>query len=182
MKVEAINVDGPRGDDCCVESQSDSEPKEKNPHEKESEVEGVRSSKRNVRPPQQYNPTTGGSYLQALKKTERIHNIRINDILGSRTAEYGLDTGKVIARNIHHLRNEIFRQETSYATQYMLKRGLKVFGEQGVVASKAELTQMHQRVCFKPELIKNLSELERKCTMKGLMILTQKRDGKQKED
>ena len=110
----------------------------------------MRSSRRNIRPPQQYNPTTGGSYLQALKKTERIHNIRINDILGSRTAEYGLDTGKVIARNIHHIRNEIVRQETSYATQYMLKRGLKVFGEQGVAASKAELTQMHQRVYLSP--------------------------------
>ena len=60
----------------------------------------------------------------------------------------------------------------------MLKRGLKVFGEQGVVTSKAELTQMHQRVCFTPELIKNLSELERKRAMKGLMILTQKRDGR----
>ena len=62
----------------------------------------------------------------------------------------------------------------------MLKQGLKLFGKKGVAAGKVELTQMHQRICFIPESIKNLSPVERKRAMKGLMILSQKRDGKTK--
>ena len=112
--------------------------------------------------------------MQALNRKERVHNLRINDILGSQTAEYNLDTSKVITRTIHYLQNEIVRKETCHATQYMLKKGLKLFGKKGVAASKVELTQMHQRICFKPELIKNLSAVEKKRAMKGLMILTQK--------
>ena len=91
--------------------------------------------------------------------------------------EYSRDTGKVIARCIHHIRNEIVRKETTHATQYMLKKGLKIFGKDSEKASKAELMQMHQRICFKPELMKNLTALERKRAMRGLMILTQKKDG-----
>lgn len=83
----------------------------------------------------------------------------------------------MIARTVLYLRNEIVRIETSHATQYMLAKGLKPFGEKGVAASKAKLTQMHQRICFRPELIKSLSVIEKKA-VKGLMILTQKRDGK----
>ena len=59
----------------------------------------------------------------------------------------------------------------------MLKKGLKIFGKDGEKASKAELMQMHQRICFKPELVKNLIVLERKRAMRGLMILTQKKNG-----
>ena len=38
-----------------------------------------------------------------------------------------------------------------------------------------ELIQMNQRVCFVPELVKNLSEIEKKRAMRCLVILTQKR-------
>ena len=62
----------------------------------------------------------------------------------------------------------------------MLKKGLKIFGKKIVAASKAKLTQMHRQVCFVPESVKNLTALERKRAMRGLMILTQKRDGKTK--
>ena len=86
----------------------------------------------------------------------------MDDILREKKAEYSRDTGKVIARYIHHIRNEIMRKETVHSTQYMLKKGLKIFGKDGVKASKAELMQMHQCICFKPKLVKNLSQTERK--------------------
>ena len=86
----------------------------------------------------------------------------------------------MIALYIHHLRNQIARKETVDTIQYMLNKGLKVFGEDGVKASKAELMQMHQRICFKPELVKDLSDIERKRAMRGLMILRQKKDGSTK--
>ena len=46
--------------------------------------------------------------------------------------EYGLETGKVIARYIHDFRENIVRQEITHATQYMLKKGLKIFLEKRV--------------------------------------------------
>ena len=107
--AEAINIDSPQRDDCRVENQNQESQEQKDPeskgndqHEEGSGVEGVRSSRQTSKPPPQYNPSTGGSYIQALRKKEKVHNIRITDILGSRTAEYSLDTGKVIARNIHN--------------------------------------------------------------------------------
>ena len=115
--------------------------------------------------------------MQTLERKEKIHNFCVNDIFGDRKAEYSRKIGKVIARYIHHIRNEIVRKETTHTTQYMLKKGLKIFGKDGVKASKAELTQMHQRICFKPELVKNLTPMERKQAMRGLMILRQKKDG-----
>lgn len=134
-------------------------------------------SSRSSNPPPKYNPSTGGSYLQALRRIEKVHNLQVNDILGCRAEEYSLDTGKVISRYIYHLCNEIARKETSHATQYMLNKSLKLFGEKGVVASKAELNQTNQKVCLVPELVKNLSEVENRRVMRDLIILTQKRDG-----
>ena len=92
--------------------------------------------------------------------------------------EYGLDTGKVIARMIHDLRDNIVRREESHTIQYVLKRGLKEFGRSaGKQASKAELLQMHQRVCFNPTLVKDLTKSEKRKAMLGLMILSQKKSG-----
>ena len=86
----------------------------------------------------------------------------MNDITRTRNLEYGLDTGKVIARMIHDLRDNIVRREESHAIQYFLKRGLKEFGKvEGKKASKAKLLQMHQRVCFVPTLVKDLTASEK---------------------
>ena len=185
--ADATDEGSPRRVDCNVENpnlendnQEDNELEPEKIISEKSEDEpnqGVRKSGRSTKKPAQYNPSTGGTYLQTLERKEKIHNLRVNDIFGDRKAEYSRETGKVIARHIHHIRNLIVRKETSHATQYMLKKGLKIFGEDGVKASKAELTQMHQRICFKPELVKNLTPMERKRAMRGLMILRQKKDG-----
>ena len=70
------------------------------------------------------------------------------------------------------------RRESSHAIQYFLKRGLKEFGNKaGKKASKAELLQMHQRVCFIPTLISELMPDEHRKAMLSLMILSQKKNG-----
>lgn len=91
---EAIDDESPRRADCSVddqekESQEEKEPEPKGEHqpERESWAEGVRSSRRTSRPPTQHNPSTGELYIQALRRKEKVHNLKINDMLGSRTAE-----------------------------------------------------------------------------------------------
>ena len=116
------------------------------------------------------------SYAQAVREVaskEFVHNLRVNDISGTRNLEYSLDTGKVIARMIHDVRDNIVRREESHAIQYFLKRGMKEFGEKaGKKAGQAELLQMHQRICFRPTLVKDLSASEKRKAMLGLMILS----------
>ena len=109
-----------------------------------------------------------------------VHSLRIIDILDERSTKYGLEVENGIVRYIHDFCENIMHQETTHATQYMLKKDLKVFGKKGIEASKAELTQMHQQICFMLESVKNLSELEYKRMIRGLMILTQKCNGKAK--
>ena len=76
------------------------------------------------------------------------------------------------------MRDNIMRSEESHAIQYFLKRGLKEFGKaEGKKASKAELLQMHQRICFVPTLVKDLSPSEKRKAMLGLVILSQKKTG-----
>ena len=121
------------------------------------------------------------SYAQAVREMsskEFVHNLRVNDITRTKNLEYGRDTEKVIARLIHDMRENIVRHEESHAIQYFPKRGLKEFGKaKGKKALKAELLQMHQRVCFVPTLVKDLSASEKRKAMLGLMILSQKKTG-----
>ena len=89
--------------------------------------------------------------------------------------EYGLRTGKVIARTISALRNNIANSESSHAQQYMLKKGLKIFGQKGKSTAMVELLQQHQRACFEPVWVHKRLPIERKISMISLMLLTKKR-------
>ena len=57
------------------------------------------------------------------------------------------------------------------------KKGLKVFKDEGEVAAKAELSQLHKRMCFKALAVKELTQLERQRAQEGLMLLTRKQSG-----
>ena len=60
----------------------------------------------------------------------------------------------------------------------MLKRGLTEFPIKGVPAAKEELTQMHDRRCFKAIAVAELTRQERVRAQEGLMILSEKRSGR----
>ena len=88
--------------------------------------------------------------------------MQINDITGLISTEHSPETGKVIVRMIHKIRENVIRCKTSHATQFMLKSGLESFRETGKEASTSEPTQKHQWTCFYPKLVCNLSASERK--------------------
>ena len=64
----------------------------------------------------------------------------------------------------------------SYAQQFLLNKGLKVFGEKGNQASIKELDQLYRRNCFTPISISNMTVEERRKAQVALMFLTEKRD------
>ena len=68
----------------------------------------------------------------------------------------------------------------SFGQQYQLSKGIKLFGDAGRDAAKAEIQQLHSRKCFKPISVNELSSVERRRAQHAMMLLTEKRDGTKK--
>jgi hypothetical protein len=63
-------------------------------------------------------------------------------------------------------------------TQYTLKRGLKEFGKDGLVALGKEVEQLHTRKVAKPVDGSNLTRDQKRAALRYLMFLTKKRCGR----
>jgi hypothetical protein len=64
----------------------------------------------------------------------------------------------------------------SFVQQYILQKGLKVFGQKGHDALKKEIDQLHKRTCFALLKVKEMKPSQRKKAQMALMFLTEKRD------
>jgi hypothetical protein len=92
------------------------------------------------------------------------------------TIEYGLNQVMLIARFIQDITRNVNEHGASFAQQYILQKGLKVFGNKGHKALKKEIDQLHRRKCFAPLKVKEMKPSERKKAQMALMFLTEKRD------
>jgi hypothetical protein len=134
---------------------------------------------------------SGKSYLQNNKKTlkkvafaedelkqlEYCHNLVCQvKPEKEKIIEYRSCQAMLIARFIQDITMNVNQHGASFAQQYMLQKGLKVFGEKGHDASKKEIDQLHKRTCFAPLKVREMKPLERKKAQMALMFLTEKRD------
>ena len=94
----------------------------------------------------------------------------------SRTIGYSHYQGMVLARIINDFQEGVTISGYSYAQQYLLSKGLKIFGDKGMKASTKELDQLYRRNCFIPISISDMTVEERKKAQVALMFLTEKRD------
>ena len=161
--------------------------------EAESQGSELRRSTRTSRPVSRLEPTMlGQSYLQAgtrttkkkvrfvedkLRQLEYCHNL-ISQVKPdeSQTIEYGTSHAMVIARLIQDITTKVIAHGASFAQQYILQKGLKVFGDKGREASKKEIDQLHRRTCFAPINVKDMKPSERRKAQQALMFLTETRD------
>ena len=67
-----------------------------------------------------------------------------------------------------------------FGQQHQLAKGLKLFGEKGEEAARAELRQLVQRHCYTPVDISTLTESELKKAQRTMMLLSQKSSGEVK--
>jgi hypothetical protein len=86
-----------------------------------------------------------------------------------------------MARLIYDLNTKIFREGASFAQQYLLNKGLNIFGQKGWDASKKEMDQLHRQWCFTPILIAAMTQIERRKAQQALLFLGEKWDGTIKE-
>jgi hypothetical protein len=61
-----------------------------------------------------------------------------------------------------------------FAQQYLLNKGLKIFGQKGRDASKKEMDQLHRRSCFTPKAIADMTQIEQRKAQQALMFLGEK--------
>ena len=110
--------------------------------------------------------------------TESCHNLKPADERNEDVCdeEYKTELAMVIARFMVEINSKATVKGASYAQQYILQKGLKVFGGRGTKAATKEVDQLHQRTCFTPMHIGALAPSERKKAMEALMFLTEKRD------
>ena len=62
-------------------------------------------------------------------------------------------------------------------TQHSVRKGLKLFGDAGVVAVTKELVQLHERGVVEPKFIQDLDREQKQAALQYLMFLKQKRNG-----
>jgi hypothetical protein len=91
--------------------------------------------------------------------------------------EYSSSDAMLMARLIYDLNTRVVREGASFAQQYLLNKGLKIFGQKGRDASKKEMDQLHQRSCFTPKSIADMTQLKRRKAQQALMFLGEKQDG-----
>jgi hypothetical protein len=112
-----------------------------------------------------------------LKQLEYSHNLVLQvKPEKEQIIEYGLSQAMLIARFIQDITMNVQQHGASFAQQYILQKGQKVFGKQGHQASKKEIDQFHKRTCFAPLKVKDMKPSERKKVQMALMFLTEKRD------
>ena len=90
--------------------------------------------------------------------------------------EYTAKMAPVIAFIMSEMNAKAASQEACFGQQYLLKKGLEKFGERGVKANEKELRQLHDRTCFEPVSIAEMTPDEKKKAVEALMFLTEKRD------
>ena len=101
-------------------------------------------------------------------QVELCHNITTSDHSADRTLTYSAQETGVVAQALINLHYN-FSQLSNF------RKGVAEFREEGVLACKKELDQMHRRTFWCSIAVKELSRREKKRAQEGLMLLTRKR-------
>ena len=90
--------------------------------------------------------------------------------------EYKNTHAMLIARCMDDINNRVTTRGASFAQQFLLHKGLKVFGEHGHEAATKGNGPTTPTKLFTPISVKDMTPTERRKAMGALMFLTEKRD------
>jgi hypothetical protein len=100
----------------------------------------------------------------------------MNDKYGPRNERYNMRKRR--EPNYSHLFANTDTDEPLATPQMSMKKGLKMFGEDGVAAVKSEMLQLHERKVMEPRKSTELSDEQKREALAYLMFLKRKRCGK----
>jgi hypothetical protein len=153
--------------------------------ETESQISYLRRSERTRQPVDRLDPKMSGTshHLAVRPQTknptqlEHCHNLMAQVHPNPSDDEsYNPDKAMLIARTMCDMYDKTTRNEMCFGQMYILQKGLKEFEKRGSEATSRELEQLHQRHCFAPIAVSELTPIERRKAMESLMFLTEKRD------
>jgi hypothetical protein len=156
--------------------------------EAEPDVQRTRSNRAIVRP-DYLSPGSfqGSSYMQKAKKKvtfemdkiaqlEHCHNLVVKEQPNPNDMwEYTTLEAVIITKCMLELKSKVTIQGASFAQQYLLEKGLKMFGKRGSDATNKEMDQLHKQHCFNPLSVAELTPSEKEKAMEALMLLSEKR-------
>ena len=119
-----------------------------------------------------------GSNGSDIREIEYCHNL-IAQVHPNpnKDVEYKNTHAMLIARCMDTINNRVtMTRGASFAQQFLLHKGLKVFREHGHEAATKEMDQLHRQNCFTLISVKDMTPTERRKAMGALMFLTEKRD------
>jgi hypothetical protein len=91
--------------------------------------------------------------------------------------EYTETSALIAAQVITNINSNATNKGASFAQQYLLQQGMKMFGDKGLQAATKELDQLHQQNYFTPIDVSKMTPSEKKKAQQALMFLTEKQDG-----
>ena len=97
---------------------------------------------------------------------EQVHNIVTDDMKQCKHVEYTLDKARLVSQLIVRMQDiAAIKGENllaCFGQQHQLAKGLKLFGEKGDKAARAELQQLVRRHCYTPVDVSTLTKSELK--------------------
>jgi len=94
-------------------------------------------------------------------KLEQCHNLFKAPLSATVDQEYNLVQALYIAKVIMEIRNGVSEHGVSFYQNYIYQKGIKMFGEKGRKAAGKELDQLHQRNCYTPIDVNDLTPEEK---------------------
>jgi len=172
-QAEADEADAPADNTVTDESSED------------SESENTSRPQRTRKAPDRLSPS---NFNQVKMKTikfadDEFYKLEMRHNLTTQTKpdpdssmEYDPNFAMVIARFITELNSRGTANGVSFGQQHILQKGLKIFGERGSAAALKEVKQLHDRICFSPIDVSDMTPTEKQKAMEALLFLTEKRD------
>ena len=96
---------------------------------------------------------------EQLERLERHHNL-FTQVSPNQNQDLSYSDGEAVfmIKTIGEMRNKA----VCFGQQHMLQRGIKLYGDKARAAALKEITQQHQRECFEPILVSDLSFSEKR--------------------
>ena len=112
---------------------------------------------------------------------ERKQNLVFQQVDSSHKKCYMREDARLLANLIGEIREKVMAPNNyAFIQQYYITKGLKLFGDEGRQAAMKEMKQLWERNCWEPKMISDLTAMERKKAVEGMMLLAEKNSGEKK--
>ena len=86
----------------------------------------------------------------------------------------------LMARLINDCSTKVTEKGACFAQQYLLKKGIKIFGQRGRATSVKEMNQLRHQSCFTPIYVAGMTPIKQRKAEQAVVFLGEKNDRSEK--